>query len=743
MGVQKRMTWVNLGLNSLMGLGLLLVTSLVLAWQLPLGGQIRMDVGDVARFDIVAPRAITYDSAVLTQIARERAVTAVPDYYDPPQGHVRRQQVNRSRDVLDFIDVVRMDSYGTVESKSGEIAAIPDVKLVPELTQNLLRMAEEDWLVVQREVPQALDRAMREEIYESRLNDVRRRVAVMFNPDINENVGVVAGGIVRELIRPNSFLNVEATEANRQAAFNNIPIQTTTLEAGEIILRAGDIATAGDVEALEQLGLQQVEWNGWRAAQAALFSLVLMAATTGALFRLRPTLFHGTRQVALLVILVGIWVVGAKLMMISHNWLPYLYPIAALGMLVTVLIDLQISVVITAGCLLLLSFLDSSSPALLIYAGLGSLTGAIVLGRAERLTAFLWAGLAVILSNGLTAGIFLLPTGEVSSASIWQVLVAAMVNGGISASVALAGYFVMGNLFGITTSLQLMELSRPTHPLLNQLLLKAPGTYHHTILVSNLAERAAEAIGADAFLTRVGAYYHDIGKTVRPYFFAENIDDGRSPYEKLDPVTSAQIIISHVTEGVSLGQRHRLPQGILDFIREHHGAQVVKYFYIQARNHAVEGETIAEADFCYPGPDPRSKETAILMLADSCEAAVRANRPDTREGLESLVGSLINERVMDGSLDQSNLTFQELKMVKQVFLQVLQGVHHPRLKYPELAKASPPATTTEVQEPKAVDPRPDSGPDQDELHAPAQPARRQRPRQVEDPQTGSVYTLTE
>src|SRR5690606_10324269 len=220
------------------------------------------------------------------------------------------------------------------------------------------------------------------------------------------------------------------------------------------------------------------------------------------------------------------------------------------------------------------------------YLCLGSLVGAMVLGRAERLSAFLWAGVAVALVNWLTMAACRAPFEAFTTARLLPLHVVVFLNGGLSASVAMIGYFVLGNLFGITTPLQLTELSRPTHPLLRQLLLKASGTYHHTILVSNLAERAAAAIGADALLVRVGAYYHDIGKTVRPYFFGENILDGSSPHEKLDPLTSAQIIISHVKDGVDLAQKYKLPDRIQDFIREHHGQSLVKYFFVQAQRDA-------------------------------------------------------------------------------------------------------------------------------------------------------------
>jgi putative nucleotidyltransferase with HDIG domain len=260
-------------------------------------------------------------------------------------------------------------------------------------------------------------------------------------------------------------------------------------------------------------------------------------------------------------------------------------------------------------------------------------------------------------------------------------------------------------VFDVTTPLQLTELSRPTHPLLRQLLLKASGTYHHTILVSNMAERAAAAIGADALLVRVGAYYHDIGKTVRPYFFAENIMDETSPHEKLDPLTSAQIIISHVKDGLDLAQKYHLPHPIQDFIREHHGRSLVKYFYMQAQRQAGPDESVAEQDFRYPGPNPQSKETSILLLADTCEAAVRAVRPGPREELEALVDRLIDERMMSGELDESELTFADLQKVRSVFLQVLQGVHHPRIVYPDPVKNGRPmdVPVADVAPPSAVE----------------------------------------
>ena len=259
-------------------------------------------------------------------------------------------------------------------------------------------------------------------------------------------------------------------------------------------------------------------------------------------------------------------------------------------------------------------------------------------------------------------------------------------NGGLAVSLAVAGFFLLGNLFGITTSVQLMELARPTHPLLHELQMKAPGTYHHSILISNMAEQAAQAIGADALLARVGAYYHDIGKILRPYFFTENQMDGVNVHERLDPKTSAQIIVSHVADGLELAKKYRLPRSIRDFIPEHHGTRLASFFYQQARER---GQEVNEADFRYPGPKPQTREAAIMMLADGVEAAARADRPGSVEEIDQLVRKIIQKRVMEGQLDECDLTLRDLDRIRAAFVSILQGIYHPRIKYPEEKPATP------------------------------------------------------
>ena len=656
------------------------------SWQVPFGSQVQLGEGQVAPYDIVAPRQITYESQILTDRARERAAQNVPDQYDTPDGRVRRQQVDRSQDVMEYISMVRADEYASESLKIDYLLSVPDIVLTPELAAQMLSLSSQEWQRIVEEVPSTLERLMREEIRESNLATYQRRVSAQIASDLSESASLVVVELVRSLLRPNSTLNQERTDEMRARARDEVPVQSVALERNEIIVRAGDVATSEDVETLTQIGLLQDEWNWWTTIRALMLTVAIMGVLGGTLYRLRPRTLVNVQEYSMLVILVVVWLLAAKFMIAPHDWLPYLYPLAAFSMLVAVMIDLRVAVVTVIAFSLVAHYLAPNNTLLVVYLCLGSLVGAVVIGRAERLTAFLWSGVAVAVVNWLCVAAFHLPFEEYTPARLVQLHTVIFINGGLSASVAMIGYLILGNVFGITTSLQLTELSRPTHPLLRQLLLKASGTYHHTIVVSNLAERAAAAIGADAYLARVGAYYHDIGKTVRPYFFAENIVDSATPHDKLDPLTSAQIIISHVSDGLDLAQKYRLPARIQDFIREHHGTTLVKYFYVQAQREAGADEDVNPADFSYPGPSPRSKETAILFLADLCEAAVRAVRPASREELEALVNRLIDERVAEGELSESNLTFRELQVIKEVFMQVLQGVHHPRIQYPESVK---------------------------------------------------------
>ncbi|HET7378248.1 MAG TPA: HDIG domain-containing protein, partial [Anaerolineae bacterium] len=337
------------------------------------------------------------------------------------------------------------------------------------------------------------------------------------------------------------------------------------------------------------------------------------------------------------------------------------------------------STILLAG---LIGIMANGSMEISTYIAAGGVVATLALGRVERLNAFFLAGLYVAIVNIAIILAFRLPGGSTDTLGIVTLIAAAAINGGLSASLTIGGFFIIGSLFDITTTLQLLELARPTQPLLNELLHKSPGTYHHTLMVANLAEQAAERIGANALLTRVGAFYHDIGKTARPYMFVENQVEGSNVHDQLDPRTSAEIIVNHVKDGMELARRYRLPSRVRAFIPEHHGTMRVSFLYQKAIESAADGK-VDEAAFRYPGPKPQSKETALLMLADGCEAAVRAGRPTTPEEMNEVIRKVIADRIAWGQLDECPLTMADLDKVRQSFAATLQGMFHPRLQYPD------------------------------------------------------------
>ena len=668
----------------LSGLLFVLVVSGILIFQFLPVDQVVLDEGDVSDSDIRAPNEITYVSQILTEDARDRAEAAVRETYDPPDARVARQQVTKARQILDYIDSVRQDSYASPEQQRQWIAAITDLSLPAAVIDQILSLSEQDWQEVQTETVSILDQAMREEIRESQLEQARRRVSALVGLELSEVQTGIVSELARDLIKPNSFYNVEKTDEAKQLAREGVQPVSQTIAEGEIILREGDIVTSLDVEALGALGLRQVEIEWQEVAGTVIFVLLIAIVLELYIFRFRQEYWVRWPRMLLLLLLLVLFILAAKLMVPDQATLSYLLPTAALSMLLTVLLGPQLAITVTVLFSMVVGFIAGGSVEPAVYALAGGLIASLSLCRVESLSAFLWAGVYVALANLAVILAFHLPNQDYDAVQLLTLAGFSLVNGGLSASLTLAGFYLLGTLFDITTSLQLMELARPTHPLLRQLLLKAPGTFHHSILVSNMAEEAAGRVGADALLARVGAYYHDIGKIIRPYFFVDNQVEGVNVHERLDPRTSAQIVISHVKDGLDLAKKYRLPSKVRDFIPQHQGTGLATYFYQQARE--SEGDEVNQEDFRYPGPKPQTKETAIVMLADSCEAAVRAERPTSLEEIEELVRKVIGNKVLAGQLDECDLTLHDLDETRDAFVTLLQGVFHPRIKYPEEAE---------------------------------------------------------
>jgi len=410
-----------------------------------------------------------------------------------------------------------------------------------------------------------------------------------------------------------------------------------------------------------------------------LIVLVMVFYTT----KVHPELIDHPRQQLLLVLTLAAVTLAARLLVPGHLILPYIVPSAAAAMLIALFLNIQYATLVSMVAAVTISFIGNGSLDLTVYVLLGSLVGSLALMRTEQLNAFFRAAVALTIANVAVLLLSSIRGESYDTLGLLQLAGTGALSAVLASMVCLVAYVFTGRLFGVTTALHLMELARPTHPLFRQLLIKAPGTYHHSILISNMAERAAEAIGADSLLTRVGSYYHDVGKTLRPYFFTENQTDGQNPHDSLDPQTSAEIIIGHTSEGMELAKRYRLPEKVAAFIPEHHGTTLAAYFYRRAAQ-AYDGDgEMDDSAFRYPGPKPQSKETAIVMLADAVEAWSRANRPSTQAEMDRLIRQVITDRLISGQLDETDLTLRDLDRIRQAFASILTGVYHPRIQYPE------------------------------------------------------------
>ncbi len=672
----------------ILGVFLAAAISAVLLIDFLPSNQVLLNAGDVSLVTILAPYDLTYESEIRTQDAQDAQAASVQDIYDPPDASMARQQEVRAQQILDYISTVREDPYAGSVQEIEWLTAIPDLSLSPAVASLMLSLNEEEWQEAKAETVRVLVRAMQGEIRESQVADVRRRLPTFISLSMTGAQSDVVKAIAGDLVMANTFYNAARTEEARQQARDNTEPVNVTKRKGEAIVREGSRVSDEAIEALDAFGLRvrEVDWQLMVGAVAlAIVATILLELL---IFRLQPSFWARGRASAITFLLIAIFVAMSKLMLpIADSPVPYLYPLPALSMLLSILFGPALGIAIGVIVTLIAGYVAGGSIEIIVYLLVGTLMGALSLGQAERLKTFLRAGLSVALTNAAIILLFGLISPEQDMLRVSINALVGVVSGGLATSLALAAFFGLSAMLDIITPFQLMELSRPTHPLFRQLLLKAPGTYHHSLLVANMAEEAAGRIGADGLLARVGTYYHDIGKTARPYFFTENRVGTINPHDRLDPYTSAQIIMSHVTDGLELAQRYRLPSAISAFIPEHHGTSMTLAFYRMAVKEAGDdGESIREEDFCYPGPKPQSRETGITMLADSCEARVRSAEPSSVEEMERIIRDTIKGKLDDGQLDECDLTLRDLKDVQAAFLSVLKGVFHPRVKYPEPVK---------------------------------------------------------
>lgn len=499
-----------------------------------------------------------------------------------------------------------------------------------------------------------------------------------------ERHAVVAVG--QSFLAPTLVVDEAATTRARDEARGRVVPVVIVVQEGQNIVEKGDIVTSEDIELVRSLGGLERGVGAWSVLAGIAAMSVLIAAAGAYLMTYEPRVWGRMRDLLLLgTLLLGMMYVTRLISLLAPELSAYLMPVALAPILATLLVDGRSAVVLT--------ILTTVAALLLGYAGgvqvvatlIASLTAIVVVNGISRRSQLFSVGVFLVGLMGIASFIASLASGTPVAGAL--VSGAYGMAGGLGTAVLAIGLLPFFEfVFGVTTDITLLELGSPGHPLMRRLMTEAPGTYSHSVMAANLAESAAEAVGANGLLARAGAYFHDVGKIRRPAFFVENQAGGTNPHDTTDPALSARIITAHVREGVELATEYGLPLEVVDIIAEHHGTSVVSYFYDKA---SKGGTTVHEADFRYEGRRPTSREAALVMLADAAEAAVRTVDTPTPERIERMLRAVVRTKVDDRQLDASALTMADLERIVGIYTRILASYYHPRIEYPE------PVTTEE------------------------------------------------
>jgi cyclic-di-AMP phosphodiesterase PgpH len=684
----------DIGRIALVAFGLIVMLGAILGANLA-PAPVRLELGDLVPSDIRAPRTQTFTSELQTEAARAAARDGVEPQYD----YTSERAIAIAAEQLDAFrrSITPLETAFSPDTDDGTRQSLLQLA-VPQLTdqvrETLMALPPDRWPAVRDEAARILDATERSELRDTDVAFERTRLADRMAGGLDMAERALAAEIIAPLVVPNSSFSSLLTEQekDRRAALV-VPLEERILQ-GEIIVRGGTKLTELDVEKIDAFGLADTvpdvaSLGGW-----FLLAGVLIAVPLGWLWRFRRALWHRNNVIVLLGLLI-IFAAFALKLTAGRPALPFILPTAAIGMLVAILLDAGTATITMVVIGLIAGAVNGLSLELATYSFLGGFAGILAIRRGDRLQAFLQAGLAVFVTNALVVTTFGL-LGEHDLTGLVQLLGAAALAAGGSAIAAVGSFAVLGNLFGILTIFQLLELANPSQPLLRRLLLETPGTYHHSLMVGNLAERAATAIGADPLITRVAAYYHDIGKLANPRAFIENQAGGENIHDELEPEASAQVLKAHVAEGIDIAYQARLPKVLIAFIPQHHGTSVMSFFFAKAREAAAapygglgsaEGRKAADAvdvrRFRHAGPKPQTREAAMIMLADGVEAAVRSLDSRDEGAIRAMVSRIVNERMDDGQFDECDLTLRDVEKIKSAFVDQLLGMYHQRVAYPQ------------------------------------------------------------
>ena len=582
-----------------------------------------------------------------------------------------------------MIRVLEERDAGTLEGQEIVDRLTADAPLLPFTHRPLVAdLSVTRWRMVGNGARLAIETTLADPIREDALFEARDRARELVTTDLPAEQREVAGDLAAAFVAPTEQIDDAATAELIDQARNEVPAVEISVQAGQRIVNEGDPITVEQFETLDALGLTRPRVEVGTVVGHRLVSVLVAALLVGYLVRFQPEIWHRNRSV--LLFFLGLVVSAVALRIAAdRTLLAFMVPTSATVLLLGILLPGAAAGVMAGSLAVLAGVMNRDALDLTVYVLAGGVAALLAITLAERLNAFVRVFFVVAATNLAVVLAFSL-LDQRDFGAIAQLGGIGIFNAAVSVALAAGTFAVLGNVFGIMTVFQMLELANPSNRLLRRLLLETPGTYHHSVMVGNLAERAAETIGADPLLARVAAYYHDIGKMKNPLAFIENQAGAHNIHDDLPAETSARIIAGHIRDGIDLGYEHGLPVQVIGFIPQHHGTSVMSYFHGKAlRETGGREDLVDERLYRYPGPKPQTREAAILMLADGVEASVRSLDEKDEESIRAMVDRIVDGRVDDGQLDDAELTLRNIAQIKDAFVGQLLGMYHSRIKYPD------------------------------------------------------------
>ncbi|EAC3819742.1 cyclic-di-AMP phosphodiesterase PgpH [Listeria monocytogenes] len=555
-----------------------------------------------------------------------------------------------------------------------------------EVFTTLIEAKSKDFNVMEDVVTTEVAKSMENKIRDENLNSVKIRarddIELSAIPAYYKNV---SKALVSYAIVPNEIYDEEQTDARRkEAAQSVVPVK---ILQGQVIVQEGQIV---DRETYRQLKMLHLLDQKMPVKQYAGFAIFIMALAAILFLYTKKQSQPKAKKMQTMLIFSSVYLVSLFMLLIilfletqNISNIAFLFPAAFAPMILKILLNEKYAFlsVIFIAVTSLLTFQNDATSGITIFILLSGATSVVVLRDYSRRSAIMFSGFMVGLINMVYVLLLLL----INNSTLLQVSTLMALGyaflGGFGAFILGVGVIpLFETIFGLLTTSRLVELANPNHPLLKKILMKAPGTYHHSMMVANLAEACADKIGANSLLVRVGCFYHDIGKTLRPPYFVENQLQGINPHDRLTPEQSRDIILSHTKDGAEILKENHMPQPIIDIALQHHGTTLLKYFYFKAKE---TNPDVKEADYRYSGPKPQTKEIAIINISDSVEAAVRSSTEPTMAKITEIIDGIIKDRFLDGQFTECDITIQEIKIIRDTLIATLNGIYHQRIQYPD------------------------------------------------------------